>query len=82
MLIFCWLPVAKKNRREKKTAGCILSTKYWLFNRDPNPYDANIFSPSLKCFMSSLNGVMGPLPNGRTSWLINGGDPNYLRYLG
>ena len=26
-------------------------------------------------------GVVGPLPNGRTSWLINGGDPNYLRYL-
>ena len=25
-----------------------------------------------------LNGVMGPLINGRTSWLINGGDPNYL----
>ena len=22
--------------------------------------------------------VVGPLPNGRTSWLINGGDPNYL----
>ena len=21
---------------------------------------------------------MGPLPNGRTSWLINGGDPNHL----
>ncbi len=25
-----------------------------------------------------LTGVMGPLINGRTSWLINGGDPNYL----
>ena len=24
-------------------------------------------------------GVVGPLPNGRTSWLINRGDPNYLR---
>ena len=23
-------------------------------------------------------GVVGPLPNGRTSWLVNGGDPNYL----
>ena len=23
--------------------------------------------------------VVGPLPNGRTLWLINGGDPNYLR---
>ena len=22
--------------------------------------------------------VVGPLPNGRTSWLINGGDPNHL----
>ena len=22
--------------------------------------------------------VVGPLPNGRTPWLINGGDPNYL----
>ena len=21
---------------------------------------------------------MGPLPNGRTSWLVNGGDPNHL----
>ena len=28
--------------------------------------------------VSPLNGVMGPLINGRTSWLINGGDPNYL----
>ena len=25
-----------------------------------------------------LIGVVGPLPNGRTSWLINGGDPNHL----
>ena len=25
-----------------------------------------------------LNRVVGPLPNGRTPWLINGGDPNYL----
>ena len=25
-----------------------------------------------------LNGVVGPLTNGRTSWLINGGDPNHL----
>ena len=24
-----------------------------------------------------LTGVMGPLINGRTSWLINGGDPNW-----
>ena len=31
--------------------------------------------------VSPLTGV-SPLPNGRTSWLINGGDPNYLRYLG
>ena len=23
-------------------------------------------------------GVVGPLPNRRTPWLINGGDPNYL----
>ena len=22
--------------------------------------------------------VVGPLPNGRTPWLINGGDPNHL----
>ena len=22
--------------------------------------------------------VVGPLPNGRTPWLINGGDPKYL----
>ena len=29
-----------------------------------------------------LSKVMGPLPNGRTLWLINGGDPNHLRYLG
>ena len=27
-------------------------------------------------------GVVGPLPNGRTSWLINGGDTNYLQVLG
>ena len=26
--------------------------------------------------------VVGPLPNGRTSWLVNEGDPKYLRYLG
>ena len=32
--------------------------------------------------LSPLTGVVGPLPNGRTLWLINGGDPNYLRYLG
>ena len=25
-----------------------------------------------------LTGDMGPLPNGRNPWLINGGDPNYL----
>ena len=25
-----------------------------------------------------LNGVVGPLINGRTSWLVNGGDPNHL----
>ena len=25
---------------------------------------------------------VGPLPNGRNLWLINGDDPNYLRYLG
>ena len=24
-----------------------------------------------------LNGVVGPLINGQTSWLINGGDPSY-----
>ena len=24
---------------------------------------------------------MGPLPNGRTAWLINGGDLNYLRFV-
>ena len=28
--------------------------------------------------VSPLNGVMGPLINGRKKWLINGGDPNYL----
>ena len=27
-------------------------------------------------------GVVGPLPNGRTSWLIHGGDPKYLPVLG
>ena len=30
--------------------------------------------------VNPLTGVV-PLPNGRTSLLINGGDPNYLRYL-
>ena len=29
-----------------------------------------------------LSRVMGPLINGRTSCLINGGDPNYLQVLG
>ena len=29
--------------------------------------------------MSPKDGVVGPLPNGRTPWLINGGpDPNHL----
>ena len=28
--------------------------------------------------ISPRTGVVGPLTNGRTSWLINGGDPNYL----
>ena len=28
--------------------------------------------------VSPLNGAVGPLTNGRTLWLINGGDPNYL----
>ena len=27
---------------------------------------------------SPITVVVGPLPNGRTLWLINGGDPNYL----
>ena len=27
---------------------------------------------------SLIPGVVGPLPNGRTPWLINGGDRNYL----
>ena len=27
-------------------------------------------------FSSPRPGVVGPLPNGRISWLINGGDPN------
>ena len=31
--------------------------------------------------VSPLSRVV-PLINGRTPWLINGGDPNYLRYLG
>ena len=30
-------------------------------------------------YISHLNGVVViPLTNGRTSWLINGGDPNHL----
>ena len=28
---------------------------------------------------SPMDRVVGPLPNGRTPWLINGGDPNHLR---
>ena len=31
--------------------------------------------------VSPLSTVV-PLPNGRTSWLIIGGDPNHLQYLG
>jgi len=27
---------------------------------------------------SSKDRVVGPLPNGRTSWLLNGGDPDHL----
>ena len=27
---------------------------------------------------SPTDRVMGPLPNGLTSWLINGGDPNHV----
>ena len=29
-------------------------------------------------FSSPKDRVVGALPNGRTSWLINGGDPNLL----
>ena len=29
-------------------------------------------------FKSPKDRVVGPLPNGRTLWLINGGDPNHL----
>ena len=29
--------------------------------------------------VSPLSRVVGPLPNGRTLWLRNGGDPNHLR---
>ena len=32
--------------------------------------------------VSPLNGVMGPLINGRTSWLLKRGDPNHLQVLG
>ena len=28
--------------------------------------------------VSPLSRVVGPLTNGRTSWLINGGDPNHF----
>ena len=28
--------------------------------------------------LSPLSRVVGPFPNGRTSWLINGGDPNHI----
>ena len=28
--------------------------------------------------VSPLSRVVGPLPNGHNSWLVNGGDPNYL----
>ena len=28
--------------------------------------------------VSPLTGVVGPLTNGRTPWLINGGDPNHV----
>ena len=31
---------------------------------------------------SRASRVVGPLPNGRTSWLTNGVDPNHLRDLG
>ena len=31
---------------------------------------------------SPKDGVVGPLPNGRTPWLINSGDPNHLQVLG
>ena len=32
--------------------------------------------------LSPLNGVVGPLPNGRNLWLINRGDPNHLQVMG
>ena len=36
-------------------------------------------SPMVDRFLSNkYHGLLGPFPNGRTSWLSNGGDPNYL----
>ena len=30
---------------------------------------------------SPIPGVVGPLPNGRTLWLTNRGDPNHLQVM-
>ena len=35
-----------------------------------------------KISKSPKDRVVGPFPNGRTPWLINGGDPNHLQVLG
>ena len=39
--------------------------------------DSSVGRLHLKTVMSPIPGVVGPLPNGLNSWLINGGDPNY-----
>ena len=39
--------------------------------------DSSVGRLHLKTAMSPIPGVVGPLPNGLNSWLINGGDPNY-----
>ena len=37
-----------------------------------------VFITMVIVFVPFSDRVVGPLPNGRTSWLINAGDPNHI----
>ena len=73
-------------KKIKQQIRCYV-TKVWCFtNKEPHLY---LEDHPMSCkwlitmvIVSPLNGVMGPLPNGRILWLINRGDPNHLRVMG
>ena len=48
------------------------------YERRIGPQDLDKWLITMVTVVSPLTGVVGPLPNGQTKWLINGGDPNHL----